>query len=74
MHPQELQSGEFYTEHFTILRKMAMSRYGLSAADAEELAHELLVACLCQVKRIDDPLIWLTGALQCAVQRRERHV
>jgi len=73
MHTHELQSDEFYRDHFVILFEMATSRFNVPPDDAEELAHELLLACICQVKRIENPLTWLTGALRCAVRGRERH-
>lgn len=74
MHAHELQSDEFYTEHFAVLREMAVSQFGMPPDEAEELVHELLLACMCQVRRISDPAAWLSGALQCAMERRERHV
>jgi hypothetical protein len=73
MHAHELQSDAFYTEHFTTLVETAVSRFHVPMDDAVELVHQLLLACLCQARRIDDPKVWLAGALQCAVQKRGHH-
>jgi DNA-directed RNA polymerase specialized sigma24 family protein len=60
----------FFDEHFTALTDMAVGRFELSEADAEDVANEILLATLFNLPRVDDIKPWLAGALAYAVQKQ----
>jgi hypothetical protein len=73
MRAHDFLSDAFYDEHFTSLTETAVSRFNMPPDDAAELVHQILLASLCQMERIQDPKVWFAGALECALRRRERH-
>ncbi|HTD83268.1 MAG TPA: sigma-70 family RNA polymerase sigma factor [Gemmatimonadaceae bacterium] len=52
-----------YEAHFDLLVGIAVSRFGIDRADAETLAHEVFLAFLTCVDRINDQRAWLVSAI-----------
>jgi DNA-directed RNA polymerase specialized sigma24 family protein len=55
-----------YKLHFNVLSEMAVSEFHLPHGDAEELAHDILIAAIRSSPRITDLTTWLRGAVTCA--------
>jgi DNA-directed RNA polymerase specialized sigma24 family protein len=65
----ELDPERFYREHFPPLVELALTN-NLPREQAEELAHEILLASLLQMPRIGNLETWLRGSLTCAIAHR----
>lgn len=63
------QPDAFYESHFPILAEIASSRFNIPEADAEELAHEVLLASLGHLDT-PEPEVWLHASLTYAARRR----
>lgn len=66
MVPSNREGDDWYEEHFSWLVEMATAR-GLTEAEAEHLANEILTAAVVQLPRIEDPRVWLGAALNAAL-------
>ncbi|HYC93774.1 MAG TPA: hypothetical protein VEO54_31515 [Thermoanaerobaculia bacterium] len=58
----------FYDHYIPLLVDLGTSECGLSRADAQKLAHEVLVVALGSVGRIDNMRAWLTATMRSAAR------
>ena len=67
-----------YEEHRRLLVGTAISRYGISEADAETLTHEVFLAYILKADEVRDSRAWLVSAICNAskyyLRLRSRHV
>lgn len=68
----DAQLEAIYTHHFGILTQIATSEFQIPEPDAEEMAHDVLIAALRQSARIDDADAWFRGAITFAARHYER--
>jgi DNA-directed RNA polymerase specialized sigma24 family protein len=61
-----------YTRHFCILTEIATAEFHIPKPDAEELAHDILMASFKQSSRIDDADAWFRGAMTHAARTYAR--
>lgn len=69
--PPNLDDGQLeaiYTRHFGIITQIATSEFRIPEPDAEEMAHDILIAALRQSARIDDADAWFRGAITFAAR------
>lgn len=66
----DLDPEELYSEHFPPLVDLALSK-DVPFDVAEQLAHEVLLASLLHLHKIDDLKLRLTSALTCAITTRQ---
>lgn len=65
----ELDPETFYHEHLPPLVELAVSNH-IDREEAEELAHEVLLASLLSLPRIANIKSWLAGSLRSAIASR----
>jgi hypothetical protein len=61
-----------YDQYIVTLTLIGTSQCGLSRAEAEVIANDVLLAAIAGKPRIADLDAWLTGAMLAAAQRRAR--
>jgi hypothetical protein len=63
---------DFYIKEFTALASAGECFYELGREEAEELAHEIIMASLVQKVAKDDPKVFFAAALHHAIERRKK--
>jgi DNA-directed RNA polymerase specialized sigma24 family protein len=58
-----------YDHYMVALTLIGTSQFGMRRADAENLAHDILIASLGSMSRIADLRTWLTASMLSAAQR-----
>lgn len=70
--PSDLDDAQLeavYTRHFGILTQIASAEFHIPDEDAEEMAHDVLLAALKQSDKIQNADLWFRGAIVHAAQR-----
>jgi RNA polymerase sigma factor (sigma-70 family) len=62
-----------YREHYTLLLRIAMHKFGMQVQEAETLVHEVFLAYLSRSGEIRDLRGWLVGAI-CNASRHHRRM
>lgn len=70
MHATDTDLARLYDEHFPLLVDLAVSN-GVPPEEAEDLAHDVLVASIVQLSRINDFSAWVTSALSAGIASRD---
>jgi len=65
-------STDYYIEHFTLLVSAGESLYHLTREEAENIAHDILLASLNQRTPRENPAEFFAGALKHAMMWRNR--
>jgi len=63
---------DYYVEHFTLLVSAGESLHHLTRKEAENVAHDILVASLNRRAPLENPAEFFAGALKHAMMRRNR--
>jgi RNA polymerase sigma factor (sigma-70 family) len=62
-----------YHEHYTLLLRIAMQKFGMPVQEAETLVHEVFLSYLSRSGEIRDLRAWLVGAI-CNASRHHRRM
>ena len=70
MHALDELLEHYYTEQFTLLAAAGESLYNLPPEEAEDIAHDILLASLNRNTRPDNSAVFFAAALKHAMERR----